>query len=442
MRSKFWYLTGVSLKKKIKTKWFLIANILLCLGIILIANFESVISYFGGDFNDDINIVVVDKTNYTIDIFKKNLKNTNNLIETESKTKVALSKEPEEKVREDIKDTDKILIVFESSNTEYLKAKIISDGLIDSLYYNTLIQTLTMTKAEIAMSLTNINVEELNKITSPINIERIVLNDEKATEDDNMTLIMSTVFPTIILPFFILVILLVQMIGAEINEEKQTRSMEVIISNVSPNVHFFSKVLSSNVFVILQSLLLFIYASFGIGIRFLFSSNGNSQVTSFADSFSNIWNTIEATGFVDKLNYIIPLTIILLVLSFLAYSLVAGILASMTVNMEDYQQIQSPILFVSLVGYYLSIMASMFKGSVLIRILSYVPFISSLLSPALLIIGDIGIIDVIVSIIFLCIFIFIAIKYGLKIYKVGILNYSTDKMWSKLFKAAKSKDFK
>ena len=47
---------------------------------------------------------------------------------------------------------------------------------------------------------------------------------------------------------------------------------------------------------------------------------------------------------------------------------------------------------------------------------------------------------IVISIIILCIFNYILIRYGLKIYKIGILNYSTDKMWSKLLKAVRSKE--
>ena len=61
-----------------------------------------------------------------------------------------------------------------------------------------------------------------------------------------------------------LIIFLVQMIGAEVNEEKTTKSMEIIISNVSPKTHFLSKVLSSNLFVIIQGLLLFVFGLIGI----------------------------------------------------------------------------------------------------------------------------------------------------------------------------------
>ena len=80
----------------------------------------------------------------------------------------------------------------------------------------------------------------------------ILILENKKSENENMETIMTTVFPIVILPFFMLTIFLVQMIGAEVNEEKTTKSMEIIISNVSPKTHFLSKILSSNLFVIIH----------------------------------------------------------------------------------------------------------------------------------------------------------------------------------------------
>ena len=75
------------------------------------------------------------------------------------------------------------------------------------------------------------------------------------------------------------------MIGAEINEEKSTRGMEIIIGNVSVKTHFFSKILSSNLFVLLQGLLILLYGGVGIIIRKLTSSSsGISAVESVAAS--------------------------------------------------------------------------------------------------------------------------------------------------------------
>lgn len=437
MMNKFWFLTQSSFLKKIKSKWFLIVNILLLVVIVGIVNVDSIIKAFGGDFNDTNEIVVLDKTDMSYDLFEKNLKSYNETLDMKYTFDISKTIKTEEEIKKEIKDTDKVLIVLENSDTSYLKASIISDSYIDTMYYQLLYQALSTTKTEVAFSLTDTNKDELLKLTSNISVDRILLSDDKNTEEENMEMIMGTVFPTVILPFFILVVFLVQMIGAEINEEKQTRSMEVIISNVSPKAHFFSKVIASNGFVLLQGLLLILYGILALVIR---NYTGISSASSITSQISDVWNSLVASGFVDKLTYIIPLTLILMVLSFLTYSLVAGILASMTVSMEDYQQIQAPIMMICLAGYYLSIMAGMFQGSTLIRILSYVPFLSCLLSPALLVIGQIGIFDVVISIIILCIFNYILIRYGLKIYKIGILNYSTDKMWSKLLKAVRSKE--
>ena len=437
MNSKFWYLMGISLKKKIKTKWFLLANIILAVIIVGLINMDSIISFFGGDFNDTNEIVILDNTSYANEMFKKNLDDANKMAANNYKTEYELYEKSEKELNKYLEESDKIAIIFNTDSDSYIKAKIVSKETIDSLYYQMLIQALNSTKTQIAMSLTNIDLEELNKISSPIEIDRVILDEEAKSEDESMAMIMGTVFPTIILPFFMLVVFLVQMLGSEINEEKSTRSMEIIISNVSPKTHFFSKIVSSNLFVITQGVLLISYLGIGLLLRNILDVEAASGLT---DTVGQLWNTLSTSGIADKLYYIIPLTLVLMLLSFLAYSLVAGILASMTVNVEDFQQIQTPIMLISLLAYYLAIMAGMFEGSILIKILSYVPFISCLLSPALLVIGQIGIVDVCISIILLIVFNFIAIKYGLKIYKIGILNYSTDKMWTRLFKAAKAKN--
>ena len=236
-----------------------------------------------------------------------------------------------------------------------------------------------------------------------------------------------------------LILFLVQMIGAEVNEEKTTKSMEIIISNVSPKTHFISKILSSNLFVIIQGGLLILFALIGLGIRYIITDGNmlgelSSEVGSFVSGLS-------MNGVMDTLNLMLPILLVMIILTFVAYSLFAGILASMTTNLEDFQQLQTPIVIISLVGYYLSMMASMFSGSLFIKIMSYVPFISSMLSPTLYVMGEIGLIDLIISIVFLVCTIYLLIKYGLRIYKVGILNYSQSGLWKKMFKAMKGEKY-
>ena len=74
MSNKFWYLTKQSLKKKIKSKWFIGVNIMLALVIIALININSIISFFGGDFSENTKILVVDKTQISYPIFEQSIK--------------------------------------------------------------------------------------------------------------------------------------------------------------------------------------------------------------------------------------------------------------------------------------------------------------------------------------------------------------------------------
>ena len=430
MSNKFWYLTKQSLRKKIKSKWFIGVNIMLALVIIALININSIIAFFGGDFSEKTKILVVDKTDISFDIFKQSMKEITKEEEDE-KVVVKASNKTEKQLKKDLKDNE-VAIVFDNNEENFVTAKVISKEKIDSSTYQYISQGLNSAKTSVALVKTNTDPILLAKISSPMTTERIVLNDKKSV-DENMEMVTGSLFPTLILPFFMLIIFLVQMIGGEICEEKTTKSMEIIISNVSPKVHLLSKVIASNLFIIIQGLLLVLYSVIGI----LISTKGHLSIDPNVDSL--LTATVES-GFLDKIITLLPAILIMMLLSFLAYSLIAGILAAMTTNMEDFNQIQTPIMLVLLAGYYLAIMAGMFDGSVLIRILSYVPFISCLVSPSLYIIGQISMIDVIISIIVLIITILVMVKYGLRVYKVGILNYSNEKIWSRFAKALKSKD--
>lgn len=432
MNNKFWFLTKQSLKKKFGSKWFIWVNILLAIVIIALININSIISFFGGDFSKDTNVLVIDKTEISYPIFKTALESVVTDEEDKGTIKVKETNKSEKALKKDLKDNE-VIVIFNNNEEKFVTTKIISKSKIDNVTYQYLQQSLNATKTNIALVKTNTDPNLLAKISSPMEINRVVLNDNKSI-DENMEMIMGTVFPTIILPFFMLIIFLVQMIGGEICEEKTTKSMEIIISNVSPKTHLLSKVVASNVFIISQGLLLLLYAVIGLLI------NTKGQGLSMMPELGTILSTMNESGFTTKLITLIPFALVIMVLSFLAYSLIAGILASMTTNMEDFQQIQTPIMLVLLAGYYLAIMAGMFEGSTLIKILSYVPFLSCLVAPSLYMIGQVGIIDLIISIIILMIFIVLMVKYGLKVYKVGILNYSNEKIWNKFAKALKSKD--
>ena len=179
------------------------------------------------------------------------------------------------------------------------------------------------------------------------------------------------------------------------------------------------------------------YGASGLFLRKLIG--GDTIINEIGPEVSKIIKTISSGFLKEELVLIFVFAIVLMILTFIAYSLVAGILASMTTNSEDFQHIQVPIIITLLLGYYLSMIAGMFKGSLIIKIFSFIPFISAILSPSLLILGQICIFEIIISIILMIFTIYILLKYGMKIYKEGVLNYSQTGIWKKIFKSIRSK---
>lgn len=435
MENKFKFLTKYSLSKKIKNKWFLVVNIILFVALVALTNIDSIVNYFGGDFNENTKISVIDNTGY-YDTIKTNLEVASKQIVDKT---FVITKEKKElkQAKKKIEGSKKILLVINKDEKNIFNGTIISDSYMDTLTYQTIVSTLNSTKQSIAFSNSNIDPNLLADISKEVVIKREFINEDKTKDEEDSRMFLSMASLIIVLPCFMLIIFLVQMVGAEINEEKSTRGMEIIIGNVSAKVHFYSKVIASNLFILLQAGLLLLYGFVGLVIRKLTGSASITTAISSNMDLSEIFNVITKNGIVDKLGYMIPLILILIVLSFLAYALFAGILASMTTNMENFQQLQTPVALISVVGYYLVILSSIFPGATFIKVISVIPLFSVSLAPCLLLSGEITVIYMIIAILLLVLLNFILIKYGLKIYKVGILNYSETGLWKKMLKALK-----
>lgn len=427
--NKLGFLTKYSLGKKIKSKWFIVVNIIILLVISALINMDSIIKLFGGDFNNNEEILVIDNIG-VLETFKDIYAINNEYLKSETKYSIEEYKEGYDSAIEEIKDTDKILIVIDKDETNYITSKLITNSSMDTITYTIISNTLDSVKREEVLKSYNITKEMYEKIESKIEVERIILDSEN--KDDNM--LTNLVVTIITMPFFFLTVYLVQMIGAEINEEKSTKSMEIIISNVSAKTHFISKIISSNVFVLIQGALLIIYCIIGIIIRYFVSG---SIINSLPVELTTLGSTLSSSGIMDNIKIALPLMLLLLIITLFAYSIVSGVLASVTTNMEDYQQIQTPIVLILLAGFYLSSLASIFKGSIFIKVASYLPFISSLLAPTMYTLGEFSLFDMLISILLMVVTILLLMKYGFRIYKVGILNYSDNNLWKKIFKSMK-----
>ena len=401
-------------------------------------NIDNIIKFFGGNFDDPIVIYVIDNTNKYYEAIKSSYDNIDlSALGSESEIKLA-DKSLDELKEEMVNDESNDIILVINSNNGKVVADVISYNYVDAVTLQVLNSTLSSVKTNIALMESSLTEEELASIYEPVEINRSYLSDNLDENNELMSYIGNFIIPMFIIPFFLLIIMVTQMIGAEINEEKSSKSMEIIITSVPARLHFISKIITANVYAILQSLLFILYFGLGLLIRRLVT--GSSLISGLDSQVGNVVNQFIQSGTLDNLLKCLPVTIIMILLSFVAYSLIAGILASMTTNQEDFQQLQSPMMMIIMAGYFLAILASTYEKSTFITIVSVIPFISCILSPVLLMMGQIGIVHVLISILLLILTLYLLIKYGLRVYKVGILNYSSSNLWKKILEGIKSKE--
>lgn len=445
MKNKFKFLTKDSIKRKINTKSFKITNLVLFIVIAVLINLDSIVKLFGGDFDKLTHVYIVDEMGIYDDV-NETMKNSYLDILDNYNAEIKKSdKKVSELKKEIIKDeSDDIIVYITKSDSngidKIFNAEIISYDYIDTVLYQNIINALNTVKSNLALEKSNIDQNTLNDVYKSVEVKRTLLDENLNENEELMEKIGGIIINIFIVPFFLLIILIIQMIGAEINEEKSTKSMEVIISSVKPEIHFLSKLISANVFAIVQGLLLIFYVIVGALIRVATTGIPGSDVISSNVSVSNVSQYINMflqSDIASRLVSGIPFFILLMLFSFFAYSLFIGVLASMTTNMEDYNQILTPVMIFLMIGYYLAIYASVYQGALFIKIAAFIPFISGILAPVMYTLGEMSLLDLGISILLLIGTCGLLYKYGLKIYKTGILNYSSSNLWKKMFKSLK-----
>ena len=431
MKNKFKYLVKYSLKKKIDTKWFKIVNVLLLILLVFLVNMDYLINLFGGDFEEKEKIVVVDEVG-SYDTFKTYFNSLAKEMESEE-YEIILDNSI---IKQEDKIDDEVVVVLKKSDTNYLEGEIISFDTISRTTYEMVVNTMNVVKSELVLKTSGLTQEEITSLSSPVEISEKILNEEAQdnTTKQNVGSIVTTV---LIVPFFILIVTMVQMLGAEINDEKTSRGMEIIISSVPAKTHFLSKVVAAISYVLIQGILLLIYMGIAMFLRSILSS---ASTIASSGMFSQIITMLSDAGIFTLLARGSVILIILFIASFIAYAIVASVLASMTTNIEDFQQLQTPLMIIMMVGYYVALMAVMFDGSIFIEILAYIPLLSVMIAPPLYLIGEISLVGLGISTLLTVIASYLLYEYGLRIYKVGILNYSSSKLWRKMFKSLKNKE--
>jgi ABC-2 type transport system permease protein len=235
-------------------------------------------------------------------------------------------------------------------------------------------------------------------------------------EDPIIAEIVNSLAIVFVLPLFIIMVFGIQFVGVDIIEEKSSKAIETIISSVPANIHFLSKIISSIIFIMIQSSILLIFGFIGTLITRASQSaspvlGDSASLLSFVELYFPHWQSI------------IAFSIIFILVGSIFYLVFAALIAASSTTQEDYQQFQSPMMLILVLGFYISIFASAAQAYELLRIVSFIPLFSPLVVPVAYALGAVSVSDMLIALLITIVFTSVIIKIFTPMYKVAILSY-------------------
>ena len=397
--SKFWVIALDVFKKNVKSISFLIMILIpfIALGIIYVVGIFT----DGMNSADKIAVYANEPAIAQTIAAQKNEDYQFEVVDSEEAGKKQLA---DEKV-------DAFLIV--TSEADSIKGELLSESSMGQTTELTVQQLLSGLQASGRAAALGLNQKQVASLSEPANFskQKVSFTEDGKMElgEDNSSIqyIVSYV-GTIILFMFILTY--AQIIAQEIASEKGTRIMEVILSSTRAQVHFYAK-LTGVIMVALAQLLAY------AGI-FAISYYWIKDISMVKDVLANF--SIDGL-FGPFFIY----SVIFVLLGILIYSVLSALCGSLVNKAEDTAKAIIPVTYLSLAGYMLGlILGGTDPNNIILRVTSYIPFLSSFIMPVRLANDTVGIGGAAVSVAILAVSTLALMLISARMYKSNVLIYN------------------
>lgn len=269
--------------------------------------------------------------------------------------------------------------------------------------------------------------EQTQALILPYQLKSVVKQaDNRTTNGDNSSMANYGIAVAIGVITMVVVMWYTSMIATEIANEKSSRIMETLLAATSSNIQYFGKIIG--IFALtLTHMLLYLVA--GI-IAYLIFKN-NAAVAEIAHNFSGI--TIGFTVY----------AVCFILVAVALYLVLTAIIASLVNDNSQVQQAVGPVTVLAMIGYFFSYFMTNMPNNIVIKILSYVPFISQSMMPVRLVTKVESWPAAIVALALSAIALVLLAWFGRGIYAIyakNVLSYSDDKIMAQLIRNIKHHD--
>lgn len=405
----------------IQNNWFVIFNILSLIGAILIMNWGVISTTFKGDNTpESLEIAILDNENLVFEKFQNDF----DFGEEYELTKITENNYTAENIPDDL-----LIIEILPDEKEIFKTNVISKEGIKLEKFNPIKDELYEIRNQLFSEKYDISDENLTTLQTELSINRVLLSvDADNSNTKEYIKLFSSAFT------YLLAVFVFSKLANEIIQEKQSKSIEYMLTTVSEKEYLFAKIFSSVAVLIIQGLFLICYYMIAVLISNLI---GGAIATATVDT-SVLLNSVSK----DVIYYILML-IVYNVLNLILLCLLQAVVASKTGSASEAGNTVSLVTFGMLIIYTLTIyiITPYSKVNLFMYIISCLPVLSAYFVPAMLVIGQAKSWQIIVSLLILIISIPIFFSWSAKSFKKGILNYTKSKKQKEVDKETEQKVF-
>lgn len=258
-----------------------------------------------------------------------------------------------------------------------------------------------------------LSAQELASLQQPAELTMKTLSDKGETDGGaGKNVANSAISLAVTIVIFTLLMVYTNMIAQEIANEKSSRIMETLLAATSAKVQYYGKIMGIGLLVLTHILF---YVVLGVGASVILNDN------------KMVKGVLEMVKGVDS-NFLI-FSVLMLVVGLLSYLFLTAIIASLINDQSQVQQAVQPIVFLSMIGYMAGIVGGTVPNNVVLKGLSFIPFVSTTLMPSRLATEVSTLTSAYIALAIQALALIVVAKFGERIYAKNVLSYSDEKIF-------------
>lgn len=387
--------------QKVKAKSFILMTLLYMAVILVAVNWTSIKDVFSGD--DQVKVALADETKQLGATFPEK-----GDVEFEATT------EDRKTLEKKVKDGDYDGALILTGKDSKLNAQFItydSPSLATQQAVETHVDTASKLYGIQQLNLSAAEAETL--LSAQTVIDEVSLKKDDSGKSSASKMIGIGVSYVMGFLIYLFVITYASMITTDIASEKGSRVLEVLMASIRPNQHLMGKIVSVFLLGFTQIVILVVTALVGLKL-----------------AKADLWST-AADMLKDLSGAYIWIVIGFFLLTMLLYLTLGALMGSLVSKVEEAGQVTMPLMMLMMAGFFSLVYGMTNPDTILVKILSFVPFTSGMLMPLRYSSTDLSLSMAIISLAILFITLVVVFMATVALYRRSVLTYSTGSIWTK-----------